>query len=276
MKRTDYEWSACVKELVSLLLAHIDVRSERIQEILSNLRKNVATKQIDPVAVAESIQELKKAIVRDAVGGDSKQSDEECKLDKIEKILKGITELLIELNSNIKKISNTFTVDPLTGLYDRRILKDASSIRSLALIDLDNFKEINDTFGHRIGDAVLKKFANLIKECIEGKTWIVACRYGGDEFILTSTADDEGKSLERVLRNLVDRVAAVKFCVAGNSHEKTISIAFSAGLAFFERGQPSTCNIDNLLEYADRLMYSVKRNRDSREKIVKAVLSKCY
>ncbi len=83
--------------------------------------------------------------------------------------------------------------DPLTGLHNRRHLMEAGSAllsllrcrgepRAVVLIDLDNFKRVNDVHGHETGDLVLKGFAGLARRqtCAED----LACRYGGEEFVL--------------------------------------------------------------------------------------------
>jgi len=74
--------------------------------------------------------------------------------------------------------------DPLTGLYNRSYLADlrTSEKDAVIFIDIDGFKEINDTKGHAYGDWVLKTFAKIVKDNIKGKD--VALRYGGDEFVI--------------------------------------------------------------------------------------------
>lgn len=101
--------------------------------------------------------------------------------------------LNIELNSQIGDINILLSIDPVTGAYNRNYLanrlpsdiyKSASENHPISIImaDLDNFKDINDAYGHLAGDEVLKSFTNLVKMCIREYDWIA--RFGGDEFVI--------------------------------------------------------------------------------------------
>jgi diguanylate cyclase (GGDEF)-like protein/PAS domain S-box-containing protein len=98
------------------------------------------------------------------------------------------------------------TRDPLTGLFNRRYLDEAlqnelvrarreGSDVSLIMIDIDNFKEINDLFGHSGGDQVLQRLAQYLKE--NTRRTDVACRYGGDEFMILLPEAPAGTAFQR-------------------------------------------------------------------------------
>ncbi|TJX65500.1 GGDEF domain-containing protein [Soehngenia saccharolytica] len=101
--------------------------------------------------------------------------------------------LNLNLNSQIKDVNNALSIDPVTGAYNRNYLATRlpadiynSAVNnypiSVIMADLDNFKYINDTFGHLAGDEALKVFANLAMMCIREDDWIA--RFGGDEFVI--------------------------------------------------------------------------------------------
>lgn len=77
-------------------------------------------------------------------------------------------------------------IDPLTGAYNRRYyeerLRGLKRVQALAVMDVDNFKTINDTYGHQMGDLALKTIVNVVLSCVRDTDAVV--RYGGDEFLL--------------------------------------------------------------------------------------------
>ena len=113
------------------------------------------------------------------------------------------------------------------------------------MIDLDDFKIYNDTFGHSAGDAVLKTVVKQIRSCVRSTDSIV--RYGGDEFLLLIPGIDEDTFVKK-LREIRERVFAAD--VPGYS---TIHLSVSVGGLF--------CNnemLEKVVEKADRLMYQAK------------------
>ena len=158
------------------------------------------------------------------------------------------------------------TRDRLTGVLNRETLLSALVAEveraarhhkplSVAFIDIDRFKPINDTYGHNSGDAVLRQIASRISEAIRASD--VFGRYGGEEFmlILPETTPDEGIILAEQLRSMIMQEPLI---IAGDQRLKvTISIGVSGG-----RG--SSLKPDSLVDQADAAMYAAKslgRNR---------------
>ena len=145
-------------------------------------------------------------------------------------------------------------LDPLTGLYNRRFAEQRlaaeiarSERRGLSLIvllcDLNDFKQINDHYGHPAGDVVLKGFAELLSRSTRGSD--LAVRWGGDEFMLL-LLDCELEQLSRVLL----RLDGFKVDVAG----KQLPVSFAVGWKAYEPGD----KVEELLEEADRNLYANK------------------
>jgi diguanylate cyclase (GGDEF)-like protein len=108
-------------------------------------------------------------------------------------------------------------LDPLTGVNNRRFMNDrlpaeiaragrAGTMLSLALVDLDDFKQINDSFGHTAGDRVLAAFAGVLRSTF--RSYDTICRFGGDEFIVLFPDCDRGQATLR-LDELRKRLAVV-------------------------------------------------------------------
>lgn len=142
--------------------------------------------------------------------------------------------------------------DSLTGLPNRRVLRaslaglsDASTPTALLLLDIDNFKEINDTLGHDVGDRVLREVAGRLADLDES---ILVVRLGGDEFAAVVPGDFERADLF---------AAEVKRCLgpAMRVNEMPLSVAASIGMAHTDEA-PSA----SLLRFADIAMYRAKRD----------------
>jgi diguanylate cyclase (GGDEF)-like protein len=151
--------------------------------------------------------------------------------------------------------------DPLTGLHNRRHLFDVApgmlelarrNDRPLcvALIDLDHFKLLNDTFGHQAGDAVLQRFATLLLQVLRRSD--VICRHGGEEFVAVMP-DIDVDGADAVLCRLLDEYQAPTPLDTGT--RRLPSCSFSAGIAIFPKhGQ----TLEQLLSRADRALYRAK------------------
>ncbi|HMC93354.1 MAG TPA: GGDEF domain-containing protein [Polyangia bacterium] len=155
--------------------------------------------------------------------------------------------------------------DPLTGLWNRRFFEErlreelSRSQRagvgrrfSVMIVDIDDFKQVNDRDGHAAGDAVLKEVGEFLIAHL--RTHDVACRTGGDEFgilLPDLSAEDSG--------HLVERLRAAR---AAANAGRQMPILLSLGTASWPEAGDS---IDALLGHADQAMYADKRRRKARE-----------
>lgn len=169
------------------------------------------------------------------------------------KVIKYITtqlEAAIKIAKLMDDLKNILKIDYLTGLYNMRSLEETienllSSKKYFAfcIIDLNNFKEINDTFGHKKGDEVLKYFAAALKRYFS--TDSIVFRYAGDEFaIINFKGIDDLKGKINILREYLN-----------SNPLEGIIIKFSAGYCDFDM---CTC-LDDVILKADNDMYKEKR-----------------
>ena len=186
---------------------------------------------------------------------------EENDLETLELLAKHIGACLVqqEQDEALQRLAET---DPLTWLFnrrhfDRRLEAETNrAMRSehllaLLIIDVDHFKHINDRFGHRVGDQVLKGVASAIKQAV--RVYDVPTRYGGDEFaILLPEADTEAAS--RVAKRILEKTLALPLPPALAAAGEQISL--SIGVATFPR--PSS-EAAALVEAADTAMYRAKQ-----------------
>lgn len=148
-------------------------------------------------------------------------------------------------------------IDPLTQLYNRSFFvrnleKEIMRLNryggnlAIMFIDLDDFKKLNDTYGHTVGDIVLKEFANLIKTTLRDID--IAARFGGEEFVIM-LPNTEKEGAYATAKRLQDRIANT--ILAGHK------ISASIGIATYFKGLTAK----SLIERADKAMYRVKKTQ---------------
>ncbi len=169
-----------------------------------------------------------------------------------------------ELRLQLMARSSESQTDSLTGLANRRAFDREFSERCvaaqqtscplmLALFDIDHFKTINDSFGHHVGDAVLRGLGELIRQQLLPETFVA--RYGGEEFalVISGTSIDEAIDLVEQIRRIV---CETRFSFEG----QCLSFSMSCGLAMLARQD----HCEHLLQRADAALYAAKqagRNR---------------
>ncbi len=153
--------------------------------------------------------------------------------------------------------------DPITGLWNHGYFQKQLSLGiedprkinhpiSLIILDIDNFKKLNDAYGHQSGDFVLKELAKIIKDSSRDIDFV--CRYGGEEFsiILTQTNREQGHYIAERLRQ---KIAERPFHLS--TMDNPVFVTVSLGLATFPN---DSADKENLISKADKAMYKAKYN----------------
>jgi diguanylate cyclase (GGDEF)-like protein len=164
-------------------------------------------------------------------------------------------------NGRLRQVLRTQSIkDPLTGLYNRRFMEETlerelarvrrnNTTLSIILLDLDNFKSLNDEYGHSAGDAVLRASAVLLAQSLRASD--IACRFGGEELFLILP--------ECRLEDAVSRAEAIRVAFEAlrlPELEQTLTVTASFGVA-----STALCGIDQsaLIKAADAALYRAKR-----------------
>lgn len=190
-------------------------------------------------------------------------------IDVLEKTSTDLANKLNQLNSVVYKreaeLKEIAMFDSLTGLANRThflksLKKSVSEIEgdstfvTLFFIDLDRFKQINDTLGHHVGDGVLKVVAKRIKNTIRGSDLVA--RLGGDEFIVLLKNLHNRKSIINIVNLLLK-----SFEQPANIFDIRVNIQLSIGITLIT---DSTATTTEVIKQADIAMYSAKNNKDKR------------
>lgn len=166
-----------------------------------------------------------------------------------------------QLRRQNEALDQMASIDPLTGLYNRRSMQsflnravEAEEYAPFCLImcDIDDFKKVNDTYGHDIGDIVLREIAQMIQMQVENQGQ--ACRWGGEEMLLLI---DSGLGQARqIAENICSRVSEFEFCFG----DQAIHCSITIGIALHQKGD----TIDHTITHADNNLYYGKHNGKNR------------
>ena len=196
-----------------------------------------------------------------------------------------ISRLIIMLTASVlslalvmrsQRLLQLATSDPLTGLFNRGYVDDRlalelsrarryGNVLTLAVIDADHFKSLNDRHGHPSGDLVLRGIASILRDSFRQSDTVG--RYGGEEFVVI-LAETDGDAAWRKLESLRELVASTAFAVA--AHEEQVRMTVSAGLASFPGDGEDAAE---LFALADERMFQAKNEGRNRVMGGHAVLS---
>ena len=178
--------------------------------------------------------------------------------------------IAMENSMLFEKVHELARTDTVTGLLNRRALREIGDYEvaranrlghpiAVAMIDLDDFKRINDTYSHQVGDEVLKEVARICRENIRNID--IISRYGGDEFVVIMPTTDQESALH-VSRRLQKIMENNPIIVNGD----TFIARFSMGLTVHTLNPPA---LDELFAQADEAMYAAKNSGKNRIRVYK-------
>jgi diguanylate cyclase len=169
-----------------------------------------------------------------------------------------------ELEGELRRLSEEVSTDQLTQIANRRGLLQAfdaersrmertGSILCIGLLDIDNFKRLNDELGHSVGDEALRSLAAVVSRTLRPTD--LTARYGGEEFVvlLPDTPVEEG---QLILTRLQRSLSGGLFM----HEQKQVFVTFSAGVTGYRLGE----RIEDALERADQALYEAKRTGKNR------------
>ena len=182
---------------------------------------------------------------------DEKRINDYDYIDDIIKILnfsedQELKELVFKLIKERNNLVDVLNVDPLTGVYNRRILDRIRDFTTVAICDVDDFKAINDTFGHQVGDKALQLVSQILAQNSRVNDYV--CRFGGDEFLIVFCGADE-----EIVKK---RMASVLQSVNNISVSPNYRLSLSIGISSYKPGNTLLTIIDE----ADKALYVSKNS----------------
>lgn len=197
--------------------------------------------------------------------GRATATDREEALHETLKMAYQLEELLNQRNERIAYLDRLAMTDSLTGILNRRgfqaefqrVIASARRFQEtgvLAYVDLDEFKEINDTFGHACGDEVLCHVSRVLERTTRGMDYVA--RLGGDEFaiLLVRTGWEDGQKTAEKIANELNSINL-------RWRDHLLSLKASVGV----QGYDHASSVHDLMENADKSMYAIKKLRQSQK-----------
>jgi diguanylate cyclase len=210
--------------------------------------------QLDSAKELSEIRQIVKDIIKDTTTMEESSRT-------LQQQLKKATAEAQELKQNLEKSEREMLIDILTGVcnrkaFDKKInefydrFKKKNDFFSVIMLDIDLFKKLNDSYGHRIGDEVLALVGARLKECVKGKDFIA--RYGGDEFVVLlpmTTLKQTTIVAENIRKDMIEKQLKLK-----KTGERIGSISVSLGVSQIH----SRDTINSVIERADEALYLAK------------------
>lgn len=263
---------ALAKELYAQYIGNSEVArsAQQVASVADNLHINIDELLTSGVEVNRKLSETAASVTK--VDSDSSLTEVLDAVSNTTQEFVGLTSSFIhELETSRQKIDflkqelsdmeMRVSRDNLTGLFNRETfykqikqLTNTPGIAetlSLVLIDIDHFKSFNDSFGHLVGDRVLKQVGQVLAEhCVDNA---VAARYAGDEFVIMKYGADIDKVVSFVER-LRKSIANLKLQIRATDNVVDKSITSSFGITKYVKGE----SIEDFIERADQALYKVK------------------
>ena len=258
----------------SLLMTSLNLRDEDGLQICPRVRANTNTRLLPILLIGNEgdVPRVAKGLDLGANDYILRPLDENELVARINTQLKQ-KNLYDRLKRNLEEGLSLAMVDPLTGIFNRRYLNTrlpkaiarkhhAATPMSILMIDVDHFKKVNDTYGHNVGDIVLKEISKTLQNSI--RPFDLLARMGGEEFIIVMPEADAAGALlvaERLRKRIADTPIIID--INGGKLMTTISI----GCAELSNDRDETAEV--LIERADKALYEAKSSGRNRSVVAK-------
>ena len=245
------------REIIDLMTAAMTGLDNENRNFYSSIRTQ--GERFEQITLLDDIKRMKNELVREV---DNMRSMVRQKEGQDQKALDALSSQVDGLKKELDEARRSANTDGLTGVKNRkaldeylRSLVERNSITrlpfSLLMMDLDDFKTLNDTYGHTVGDRMLLAFAEKCKASVRSDDFLA--RYGGEEFTLILPGASL-RNANKKAKQLCKTIAASRYAADDSPHADAISITVSIGVSTYRNGD----TVQALLERADQCLYKAK------------------
>jgi len=247
-------------ELLTRAMANIDVENRDFYH-----RVYDQSEKMEKITRLDDIKKIKTAL---ALEVNQMRGIVDLKKDQDRRQVQLLAGQVDSLRQELERTRAKSMTDGLTGVYNREAFDDALATMiersrvmnnefSLLMLDLDDFKQINDKYGHPIGDRVLVAFSQKCRDSIRGDDYIA--RYGGEEFTILLPGANFKNALKKG-RHICDTIAAARYATSTGQNDDYLTVTVSIGVTVFQKDDTS----ESIIKRADEALYKAKRSGKNR------------
>ncbi|PID40420.1 MAG: hypothetical protein CR984_03310 [Proteobacteria bacterium] len=251
------------REIIDLMTAALAGMDNKNQDFYGNIRSQ--GEQFEAITRLDDIKRIKNELLREVEKMRSMVREKE---NSDQKSLDALSSQVDTLKRELDEARQSANTDGLTGVKNRtaldnhlRSLVDRNHVTrspfSLLMMDIDDFKKLNDTYGHTVGDRMLVAFAEKCRGSVRGDDFLA--RYGGEEFTLIlpgaslRNAAKKGKQLCRT-------IAEARYAADDSANPEAVSVTVSIGVSTYQKGDTP----ESIVNRADRCLYKAKADGKNR------------
>jgi diguanylate cyclase (GGDEF)-like protein len=251
------------REIIDLMTAAMGGLDNENRDFYSSIRSQ--GQRFEEITLLDDIKRIKSELVSEV---DNMRAMVREKENLDQKTLDALSSQVDVLKKELDKARHTANTDGLTGVYNRKALDDhlqrliernTVSITpfSLMMMDLDDFKTLNDTYGHTVGDRMLLAFAQKCRATVRSDDFLA--RYGGEEFVLILPGASLRNATKKA-RQVCRTVAAAKYAADDSPRAEVVAVTVSIGVSTYRNGDTAK----SLVDRADQCLYKAKASGKNR------------
>ena len=243
-------------DLLTRAMVSVDSENDRYHHrILEQGEKMEQLTRLDDIRKIKSALEKEVATLRETVR--NKQVNEQARIENLSSQVK-------TLRNELEQVKEDSLRDGLTGTYNRRAFDD--HIQSLVernllhrhdfavlMLDIDDFKAVNDTYGHPVGDRVLLAMANTFGQMVRSDDFLA--RYGGEEFVILLPGASRRNAVKKA-KQICKTIHKTRYTLDEDDSQPPLALSVSVGVTAFEKGDTAP----SVLERADQALYRAKQS----------------
>lgn len=245
------------REIIDLMTAAMTGLDNQNRDFYGSIQSQ--GERFEKITLLDDIKRIKNELVNEV---DSMQTMVRDKENQDQKTLEALSGQVDVLKKELDKARHSANTDGLTGVYNRkaldhrlRSLVERNNVTrlpfSLLMLDLDNFKQLNDVYGHTVGDRMLLAFSEKCRASVRNDDFLA--RYGGEEFTIILPGASLRNATKKA-KHICKTIAAARYAADDSPTPDAISVTVSIGVSTHRHGD----TVKSLLERADKCLYKAK------------------